>query len=781
MPDFGAVLRTFRKAAALSQESLAEASGVSVEAIKTLETGRRRHPRPATVKLLADGLALTEEQRADLAAAGARTAPRVRELDQLPDDLQDFSGREQQVAELEKTFATADLRPGVVLTCAIAGMGGIGKTALAVHVAHRLKDRYPDGQLYLNLRGFGPGLPMTVEEALGRLMDSLGLRAPDDPHDVDEAASRYRSALAGRRVLVLLDNAANAAQVAPLLPGASTCAVLITSRRTLAALPGVARVALDVLPDRDALQMLSLVVGGNRIDDEADSALAIVRLCGGLPLALRIAGARLADEPSWTVADLARRLESSRGRLDELSTSDLDVRASIELSLTAATDRDLDAVAAFRLLGLHQGDELDVRVAAALLDLPIADTEDRLERLVDLQLLDSLVPGRYRLHDLVRSFVQETTAELTDVQEREAARMRVLRLYLGMAWRSRTPGNWEPLTGSWFDHSWLAGGDDLTQAEFYAWFDEEFEEIIGALRRAAGGTNAERPMVAKIAVGLLQYLFDRRRYSDSVTLCTIALAAEQTVGDPFAAAILPYELAHQCGAVGQYTQAVEQMTAGLAAPKLIGCAEQHASAQIFLGSFLLELGRLDEAIASTSSGVAEAVRHGHQVAEADGRLILGTIAGKQGRTAAQDEEFHRAVEALNRVGAKVGRHWAWCMIGISYRENGRLDESLTYFQQCHTAALANQDEFEISEALEGLGLTELALGSLPSAEQHLLAALEVAQRNWQSEARVREHLGHALHGLGRPDEAKAQWQAALGLLVRHGAPRTAELRALLGD
>lgn len=765
----------------MSQERLAAASGVSVEAIKTLETGRRRRPRLATLMLLADGLGLTDEQRAELAAAGTRTTPRVTELHQLPDDLQDFSGREQQIAELEKAFATPDLRPGVVLTSAIAGMGGIGKTTLAVHVAHRLADRYPDGQLYLNLRGFGPGLPMTVEEALGRLMESLGVRAPDDPHDVDEAASRYRSAVAGLRVLVLLDNAASAAQVAPLLPGASTCAVLITSRRTLAALPGVARVALDVLPDRDALQMLSLVVGGDRIDADPVSALAIVRLCGGLPLALRIAGARLADEPSWTVADLSRRLESSRGRLDEFSSADLDVRASIEFSLATANERDADALACFRLLGLHQGDELDVRVAAALLDLPVVEAEDRLERLADLHLLDSLVPGRYRMHDLLRSFVQETTAKLTDEPAREAARLRVLRLYSAMAWRSRKPDSHGWLTGSWSDDSWGAEADDLTPDEFTAWFGDEIEEIIAAIRRAATGSAAEREMVSKLAIGYLEYLSKRRRSSDGVTLCTIALGVEQSVGDRTAIAILHFELAVQCDGAGLYSLAIEHMTAALATPELIGCKGQYPYALIYLGSYLMEVGRVDEGIASVDRGIAEALRQGCEGAEAEGRLMLGIAAGMQGRPEVQDQEFDRAVQMMLRVGTQLERHWILVQVGSSYREAGRLDESLAYFRQCHTAALANSIPLELADALEGLGRTELAQGVLAPAEDHLLTALDLTRGTWQSEARVREHLGRVLRAQSRPDEARTQWVAALELLVRHGAPQADELRALLAQ
>ncbi len=781
MSEFGPVLRKFRKTAGLSQERLAAVAGVSVEAIKTLESGRRRHPRSGTLKLLADGLGLTEAQRSQLRAAGARTKARVTIPRELPDDVYSFVGREEQVAELEKTFTAHEPRPGVVVTSAIGGMGGIGKTALAIHMAHLVADRYPDGQLYLNLGGFGPGRPLTVTEALGRLMDSLGVQGPDDPGDSHEAAARYRSALAGRRVLVVLDNAADAAQVAPLLPGASTCAVLITSRRTLTALPGVAHVLLDVLPDQDGIEMLTRIVDDNRIAADPVNALAIVRLCGGLPLALHLAGARLADEPSWGLAELVHRLETSRNRLDELSTADRDVRASIEFSLAAATDRDTEAVEAFKLLGLHEGDELNVRVAAALLDLPVDDVSLRLERLVDLYLIESVGPHRYRMHDLVRSYVKETTAALTDERAREAAQLRVLQLCLAMGWQTRMARFGDDLSEAWYDASWTSGAEQFTVDEIFVWFDEEIEEIISAVRRAAAGGPQQRAMLARLVLGLLPYCYVRRRHSDGVLLGTLAMGVKESADDPFAAALLPFEVAQQCGSAGQHLRAVEYMTTALAAPKIRAYDRAYIEAEVFLGHYLVELGRLDEAIASAGRGVEVALRSGDEVAEAEGRLILGLAAGWQGQTTAQDREFNRAVEVIRRLGSPHERYWLLCLAGLSYYEAGRLDESSAYLEEARAAATEDGDEFAVAEALEGLGRVESARGHLDLAEQHLRASLQVVQGTWQAEARVRERLGHVLLAASRPTEANAQWRTALDLLVRHGSPQAAEVRDLLSS
>ncbi|MFC9693729.1 helix-turn-helix domain-containing protein [Kribbella sp. NPDC056951] len=781
MPEFGPVLRRFRKAAGLSQERLAAASGVSVEAIKTLESGRRRYPRSSTLKLLANGLGLAAAQRAELLTAGARTKARVTIPRELPDDVYAFVGREDQVAELEKTFTAQESRPGVVVTSAIGGMGGIGKTALAIHMAHLIADQYPDGQLYLNLGGFGPGRPLTVPEALGRLMDSLGVQGPDNPADAHEAASRYRSALTGRRVLVVLDNAADAAQVAPLLPGASTCAVLITSRRAMTALPGVAHVLLDVLPDQDGIEMLTQIVGDDRIARDQANALAIVRLCGGLPLALHLAGARLADEPTWAVADLVHRLETSRHRLDELATADRDVRASIEFSLSAATDRDTEAVEAFKLLGLHEGDELNVRVAAALLDLPVEDASRRLERLVDLYLIESVGPHRYRIHDLVRSYVSETTAALTTEADRDAARLRVLRMYLALAWRSRELNFTTALTTDWSDSTWTEGAEGLSMDEIFGWLDGEIEEIIGAVRRAARGSGPERALVPKVVLGLLPYCHVRRRYYDGVMLATIALGTVESGDDPFAAALTPYELAQQCGAAGLYSLAVDYMRMALKAPKTIEYGEQLAEGEIFLGEYLMELGRLDEASASAQAGVARAVELGEEITEADGRLILGTIAGRQGRPDEQDKEFQRAVDVVRRRGTPQTAHYILLHVGIAYRDSGQLLEAAAYFEMCRTSALAAGYEHAVAEALEGLGQVDLAHGNLTAAETNLRGALTIMQGTWQPEARVRQLLGQVLHTAGRPTEASVEWRSALNLLVRHGSPQADDVRALLGS
>lgn len=321
---FGDLLRRYRQTARLSQSDLAERAGLSVQTIGTLERGTRTHPRRETLLLLAEALGLSEGERETLLVSAGRgddgrRQPRWRSSAgpsaigvgaptstfvtprTLPPAVADFTGREGQVAELRSLLAsgtTAAAAPAVVVS-AIEGMGGVGKTALAVHVAHLLADEFPDGQLYVNLRGFGPGEPMTIDEALNLLLGLLAIPPLNDATGTEQATGRYRSALAGKRALVLLDNAANVNQVLPLIPSTAGCAAIVTSRRSLSSLPGARHLQLDVLPENEAVALLAAIAGEPRMEAEPEAAVALVRRCGHLPLAIRMAGARLVARPSW--------------------------------------------------------------------------------------------------------------------------------------------------------------------------------------------------------------------------------------------------------------------------------------------------------------------------------------------------------------------------------------------------------------------------------------------------------------------------------------------------
>ncbi|WP_432888584.1 ATP-binding protein [Kribbella sp. CA-245084] len=757
MSEFGQVLRKFRQTAGLSQEKLAAASGVSVEAIKALESGKRRHPRALTVKLLADGLGLTDGEHAELVAAGTR--PRTIQL--LPDDLQDFSGRDDQVADVEKLFSSGEARQGVVVISAIAGMGGVGKTALGVHVAHQVADQFPDGQLYLNLRGFGPGEPMTAAEALSRLMGSLGVQS-DSSATVDESAARYRSALAGRRVFVFLDNAASEAQVLPLLPGTSTCAVLITSRRSLTSLPGAAHLPLGALPEPDAFELLAQVVGDGRIESDPVNAQAIVRLCGGLPLALRIAGARLAAQPSWSAEYFAERLGTNRRRLDELALGDLDVRMSIEVSLAAATEQDAGAVAAFSLLGLHEGDELDVRVAARLLDLPVTETEDRLERLVDLHLLESNGPRRYQFHDLVRAYAQELAAARTSESERRAARDRVVALYVAMAWRARLP-RLGAFSRAWFDERWLDGTEGLEHEEVMAWLDAEAHEVLAAARRLMTGPWPDLTILVRLAAGMVLFWADRQRNAEGAQLGELAVTAlrrDPMCGPPRVEASIRHNLAQHYGVMADFELAAAHMRVAVELSAAPGEEWMLIHSLLALAQFLERLDRLDEAMTHAETGLELALSGGDEAVEGQARFTLGVLAGRLGKPAEQDREFELAA-TLVRSNEPTGFGWLSRSIGDTYLRSGRADRARSWLQTELATVRDSANPFALADHLQLLGAAEVELAAYASARRHLEEALAlIGDNSREFEARIRHSLGDALSGLGESEPAQEQWRLA---------------------
>jgi DNA-binding SARP family transcriptional activator len=368
---------------------------------------------------------------------------------QLPADLADFTGRADEVALLTGLAGGAWQQPGVVPVCVVTGPGGIGKTSLAVHAAHRVRDRFPDGELYVRLGG-SAGRLAEPGQVLGRFLRDLGVDPAQISAGEPERAAWFRSVLAGRRMLILLDDARDSSQVAPLLPGAAGCMVVVTSRSPLADLPGACRLPLETLASAEALELLSRITGAPRLRAEAGSAAKVAELCAGLPLALRIAGARLAARPHWKVKDLADRLAATTARLDELTVGDLSVRASFAASYARlrADPGGLAPARAFRLLGLWAGPDISTHAAAALFGVDPPAAEHALETLLDSHLLQpGRSAGRYRCHGLLGVYAAERAREEDSPADTDAAMSRLL------AWYSRgavaagqaiTPGPHDP-------------------------------------------------------------------------------------------------------------------------------------------------------------------------------------------------------------------------------------------------------------------------------------------------------------------------------------------------
>jgi hypothetical protein len=414
-----------------------------VRTIRDLERGHVQHPRPTSIALLADALAVTSAERAaftnfaaDLAVyAGAPRRP-VPVPSQLPADIGDFTGRDLALEKLYSRVRSHKRHPAVVIT-AVVGKAGVGKTTLAVHAVHQLRALFPDGQLYVNLRG-AETQALNPADVLSGFLRAFGVESNSVPDDADERARLYRSVLADRQVLVLLDNAASEEQVRPLLPAGAGNLVMITSRARLHGLAATEVIDLGVLPPEQAVELLGKIVGDDRVAREPQAARAIAQRCGYLPLALRIAGARLAAKPHWRLQRLAARLDSQHRRLDELTAGDLEVRASFGLSYQGLGEPDRRA---FRLLGLLEVPDFAPWMLSALVKVPAAEAEDIAERLADAQLLDTIgedLAGqmRYRFHDLLRLYARERLAEEETATTRHAALERTLQAYFAKAQES---------------------------------------------------------------------------------------------------------------------------------------------------------------------------------------------------------------------------------------------------------------------------------------------------------------------------------------------------------
>ncbi|HEU0127078.1 MAG TPA: BTAD domain-containing putative transcriptional regulator [Pseudonocardiaceae bacterium] len=453
----------------------------------------------------------------------APTAPAITPA-QLPADISDFTGRKAQLATVAHLAAAADRRGAVLV--AITGKAGVGKTTLAVHAAHRLRAHYPDGQLFVNLRGV-QARPLAPADVLARFLRSLGVDRAAIPDDVEERAALYRSRLADRRLLIVLDNAACEAQLRPLLPGTPGCAVLITSRARLAGLNGSRLVDLDILEPDQAVELLARVAGPLRVAAEPGAAREIVRLCGFLPLAVRIAGARLDARPHWRLDRLKADLADEHHRLDQLRLGDLEVRASLALSYES-----LDATArrAFRRLGLLEIRDFAPWVTAALLDIPQAQAEELVDTLVDMQLLD--VAGRdatgalrYRFHDLLRAYAREVVA----AEETEADRLAALDRAFG-GWLALAEEAGRHMVSSAFAVTfepracWRPDESVVSSVvtDPSGWFEAECGALVGVVDQAYSVESDQLGWA--LGVRLARFFLVREYYDDWRHVCELMLA-----------------------------------------------------------------------------------------------------------------------------------------------------------------------------------------------------------------------------------------------------------------
>ncbi|MFD4841924.1 ATP-binding protein, partial [Streptomyces sp. NPDC058425] len=663
----------------------------------------------------------------------------------------------------------------VMAVSAVAGIGGVGKTTLAVHVAHGARAAFPDGQLYVDLQGAG-ARPADPETVLGAFLRALGTEDSAIPDSLAERAALYRSVLDGRRVLVLLDNARDAAQVRPLLPGTEGCAALVTSRARMVDLAGAHLVDLDVMAPDEALALFTKIVGEERVAAEREAALDVVAACGFLPLALRIAASRLAARRTWTVSVLAAKLADERRRLDELQAGDLAVKATFELGygqLEPAQAR------AFRLLGLADGPDISVAAASAVLDLPEPDAEDLLESLVDTSLLESAAPGRYRLHDLVRLYAR-ACAERDEwpPAEREAALSRLLDFYLATTagvYALERPGDrlvdgLEPTS-----HPGLRFTDGTAALD---WLYSEAGPLLACVRQAAGTGRLRRAVdLLWAAKDLTESGADTRAYETTArAMCDATRAAADPRAEGRARTVLTDVLLVS----GRIQQAEEEARRAM---ELAGSVADDTAVSWVAnnrGLICLHQRRFADGKSFFTQAIAGFRAAGNKPGEAASLSNLSRAHLGADDVRAAVEIARRGLALYTEMGRTMRLGNGHFAVGVALTRANRYEEALGEFAEAMEIFGAHRQRLWEGATHYRVAEAHMAAGRPARAAQHAEQSLALGSIGGdRMRGNVLTLLGRALSTLEQADRARACWNEALTLFEQNGAAEAEDVRALL--
>ncbi len=717
------------------------ATGSKAAALQVYEDGRRRlaeelglDPGPGLADVHARIL------RDDPTLATARAARRYDVPTELPPAIATFTGRDAELARLA-SILLAPTRTAPVIA-AVNGPGGVGKSALAVQAAHQVKGSFPDGQLYVDLHGATPGaIPLGAGDVLARFLRSLGVDATQIPAEPEEAAARFRTLTTGRRLLVVLDDASDPAQLPLLLPADAGSAVLITSRVAPAVLDGAQPMPLGKLAPAEAVALLGELAGQGRVDAEPDAAAEITRLCGWLPLALRIAGARLSVRPDRALSWYVELLADERRRLDELAYAELSVRASCAVSHQALSPR---AARLWELMGLLDLTDVSAQVAAALADRPYAEVLRDLDALVDAQLLIA-TDERYRLHDLLRLYAREQAARLP-YNLRTAAVRRVVHHYLAttrVALRRLVRSPARRLEIGTADTALRARGTPLPDEDSAVdWLRAEAASLPSVARHAARLPNDGPGLLAGLAAALGRTLTSQGFWSEMVEVNQVAVDAAGPATPPEWLARAHNDLGSAYTDLERYDHAQPHLDAALVIYRQVGDVRGEAVAVNNLGISYQQRGLLDESLAWYDEVLAIYRSLDHQEGEA---VVLNNI-------------------------------------GNVHRSADRLDEAIEAFQCSLDATPAHDANKDRGVSMVNIGEAHLAAGRIDVAVGWLGEGTALLRRAGQSwfEALGSWHLGDASYALGRHEDARAAWRRSLDLLVETDTMTAAEADCVLG-
>jgi tetratricopeptide (TPR) repeat protein len=704
-------------------------------------------------------------------AAGAAPA-------HLPAAPAGFTGRERQLKRLDELLVEAGRGLRVVV---VSGMAGVGKTALAVHWGQRVRDRFPDGQLYVNLRGYASSSPVRPVAALAGFLQALGVAAEQVPVEPEPAAAQYRSLLADRRMLVVLDNASSIEQVRPLLPGGSGCLVLVTSRERLAglvALEGAGHLDLAVLDPGEAGELLAWVVGAQRVEAEPAAVAELARWCGFLPLALRVAAANLALHPQRRIAAQAAQLAGG-DRLAALAV-DQDEQTAVRVAFDHSyTGLPAEARRLFRLLGLVPGPHVTADAAAALGGTTRAEASRLLNRLASAHLMDQPAPGRYTLHDLVRLYAADRAEHEETTEDRQAATERLFDWYLQTADAAGRLLNPETLRLPPLEEAapQPARFDDHQQA--LAWLDDQRPNLLAAVQHAA--EHGLRPVAWRLADTLRGYYYLRMYTLDWLVVAGAGLAAAEAGEDLPAQAAAEHSLADLHRRIGQFQRAIEHYTRASTRSQQAGWLEGQTSTLGGLGTTYFHLGRLPESAEHFTQALALASKHGQTTRQAARLGNLGLVYWLQGRLQQAADQHTQALALSRQLGSRRNEAVGLANLGESYHSLGRFDDALG----CLTTALALHRELGDrggeAEALCVLAAVHRDAGrhrhALESAQAAVALSRDTGER--PTEASAMATLA-TVHGCAAQyAQAIDHHQQALAL-ARETDTRYAEMTALIG-